>query len=178
MLEVIPALAQMAGMMAGFRLSRAVYAVSALGIADLLRDGPLTCDQLAAACEAHSPSLYRVMRALAAAGFFHEDAEGRFSLTPVGTTLCSDAAQTLLPTALELGSDRQWEMWGKLFESVCTGEAAWNRLHGSDFSDSCVTDPQLGQAVSAARTSIYIPSDEAIIEAYDFSPYHCVASVG
>ena len=55
-------------MILGIHISRAVSAVAALGIADLLADGPMTAAQLAQATQAHEGSLYRVLRLLASLG--------------------------------------------------------------------------------------------------------------
>src|ERR1700690_1387280 len=56
----------------GIHGSRAVYAVAKLGIADLLVDGPASCRELARVTGVHEPSLYRVLRLLAALGVFDE----------------------------------------------------------------------------------------------------------
>jgi hypothetical protein len=58
-------------MMTGYLISQSIY-VAKLGIADLLRDGPRTSEGLAAACQAHAGSLYRLMRGLASVGVFTE----------------------------------------------------------------------------------------------------------
>ena len=75
--------------MTGFRVSRATHVAAKLGIADLLKDGPKSSEELAQLTDTHAPSLYRVMRALASAGVFGQDEQGRFTLTPVAATLPS-----------------------------------------------------------------------------------------
>lgn len=52
----------------GIHISRAVYAVARLGIADLLAERPASVGALAVATDSHEPSLYRVLRCLAALG--------------------------------------------------------------------------------------------------------------
>src|SRR5262249_62077298 len=66
----------------GFWISRVICVVAQLGIADLLKNGPLDTEKLAAAARVHAPSLYRVLRTLASVGIFAEDEDERFSLTP------------------------------------------------------------------------------------------------
>jgi|SRR6185437_13081898 len=83
----------------GFQVSQALHVVATLGIADLLRDGTRGSDELAAAVDAHPQALYRVLRALAAAGVLHEDAARRFSLTDLGQCLRCDAADPVGPYA-------------------------------------------------------------------------------
>jgi hypothetical protein len=50
----------------GIHVSRCVYAAAELGIADLLAGGPVSCAELARITRTHEPSLYRVLRVLAA----------------------------------------------------------------------------------------------------------------
>jgi Dimerisation domain len=49
----------------GHYISRSLFLVARLGIADLLSDGPRHCNDLAKSTETHAPSLRRVMRLLA-----------------------------------------------------------------------------------------------------------------
>src|SRR5262249_53108121 len=49
----------------GFWETQAVYVAAKLGIADLLKDGPRSCDDLAKATRTHPSSLCRLMSTLA-----------------------------------------------------------------------------------------------------------------
>jgi hypothetical protein len=53
-------------------ISKPIYVVAELGIADLLSEGPKSIKYLAQASQSHVPSLYRIMRALANVGIFSE----------------------------------------------------------------------------------------------------------
>src|SRR3989442_15033516 len=77
-------------MMTGYWISQAIYAAAKLGIADLLKDGPKSADELARATGTHAPSLHRLLRALASLGIFAEDAQGRFGHTPLSVPLRPD----------------------------------------------------------------------------------------
>jgi hypothetical protein len=67
----------------GYQVSQALHAAATLGVADQLKDGPKSYDTVAEACGAHPRSLYRLLRALAAVGVFHESGNKGFSLTPL-----------------------------------------------------------------------------------------------
>src|SRR3954468_4474294 len=67
-----------------YRVSQAIYVFTKLGIADLLAAEPKTSDELARAVHAHSPSLYRLLRALTAASVVAEPSPGTFALAPSG----------------------------------------------------------------------------------------------
>ena len=53
-------------------VTKPIHVATELGIADLLRDGPLSIDTLAAKTDTHAPTLYRLLRALASLGVFVE----------------------------------------------------------------------------------------------------------
>ena len=74
----------------GFQVSQAIFAAAALGLADLMRDGARTLDELATATGAVPVALYRLMRTLAAVGVFCEQDEGTFALTERGQYLRDD----------------------------------------------------------------------------------------
>lgn len=61
--HAVPPAQQMVQLLAGFQLSQALYAVAALGIADLLRDGPRDAAVLAGQAGADAMALRRVLRA-------------------------------------------------------------------------------------------------------------------
>ena len=71
--DVPPPIALM-NMINGGWLSQAIAVAAKLNIADLLVDGPQTSTALAESTETHAGSLHRLLRTLASAGVFAEDA--------------------------------------------------------------------------------------------------------
>src|SRR5689334_23301967 len=100
--------AELRRLLNGYRVTQVIHVAATLGIADLLKEGPRHSDDLAAATHTHPGALYRVLRALAAIGVFQEDADKRFSLTPLGQCLRSDATQPVGPYATFVGRPHQW----------------------------------------------------------------------
>ena len=68
-------------MLTAVLLVQGLHVAAALGIADQLAGGARGVDDLANATGADPASLYRLLRMLAAAGVFCEEADGRFALT-------------------------------------------------------------------------------------------------
>ena len=60
------------GIALGYLVSRSLHVATDLGIADLLKDGPKTIEDLAPTTGSHRESLYRLLRTLAAQGVFAE----------------------------------------------------------------------------------------------------------
>src|SRR6185503_10985490 len=86
----MPPAAILLQMMDGIKVTQLIHVAAVLGLADLLRDGARTSDDLAAAVDAHPGALYRVLRALAGLGIFRETDCRRFELTPLAEPLRSD----------------------------------------------------------------------------------------
>ena len=103
--------AAMLQMIGGFRISRAIYLAAKLGIADLLKDGPKSSEELAQLTGTHAPSLYRVMRALASCGIFAENQQGQFTMTPLAATLRSDVPGSLRAWAIVSLGDEGYQTW-------------------------------------------------------------------
>ena len=74
----------------GSWMTQAIWVAAALGIADILEDGPCSVESLADKTGTHSNALYRVLRALASVGIFVQEQDGRFSLTPSAGLLRSN----------------------------------------------------------------------------------------
>src|SRR3954447_12342920 len=87
----------------GYQVSRAIHVAAALSIADLLAAGPKSSDKLAVESDANPDALYRLLRALAAVGVFHEDDDRCFSLTDLGECLRSDAPEPVAGWAAFIG---------------------------------------------------------------------------
>jgi O-methyltransferase/methyltransferase family protein len=162
----------------GYQITQAIHVAATLGIADQLRDGPRNADELAAASGAHAGSLYRLLRALAAVGVFHEEADRHFSLTPMGSCLRSDASTPVGPWANFVGRPYYWQAWGHLLHSVRTGESAFRYIHGTDVWTYRSQHPEESAVFDRSMTAISGGIGKAIAVAYDFSPFACVVDVG
>lgn len=162
----------------GFRVSQAIHVAATLGIADLLRDGPRSSDDLAAATGTHADALYRLLRALASVSVFREDPDRRFALTPLGECLRSDAHEPMGPWAVHIGQPEVWRAWGELLDSVRTGENAFCRVHGVNTWEYYVRNPQAGAIFDRAMTGLSRRQANVVLKAGNFERFRCVVDVG
>jgi O-methyltransferase/methyltransferase family protein len=162
----------------GFRVSQAINVVAALGIADLLKNGPRSSGDLAAATGTHADTLYRLLRALASVGVFREEADRRFMLTSLSQCLRSDALEPVGPYAVHIGEPRLWQAWGHLLESVRTGENTFRLVHGVDAWEYRRRNPEAGAIFDRAMTGQSRLQANALLKAYDFERFRCVVDVG
>jgi len=162
----------------GIHISRAVSVVAALGIADLLADGPMTAAQLAQAVQAREPSLYRVLRLLAALGVLTEHDHRSFSSTILGERLRTDAPASMRSWALLFGDADFLPPFEPIIEIVKTGKPGVDIAYGMGPFEFLAAHPDLArkfQAAMSERTAAFAPS---VAAGYDFSPARTVADIG
>jgi hypothetical protein len=162
----------------GFQVSEAIHVAATLGVADLLAEGPRTSDELAAATSAHAGSLYRLLRALASVGVFHEDEGRRFSMTPMGALLRSDVPGSLRGWAVYVGRPYFREAWRHLEHSIRTGDNAFQHVHGTDVWAYRAEHPDESAIFDLAMESLTGASNPALLDAYDFGRFGTVVDVG
>lgn len=160
----------------GYWRSRVVYLAARLGIADVLRDGPLTVEEIAAEVEAHPRSLHRLLRALASLGIFRERA-GRFELTASAELLRGDSPESMRSLVLAIG-DAPYAAWGEALHSIRTGEPAFDQVFGKSFFEHLAEGTEAGRVFDEAMRAQSDLSHAAVAEAYDFSRFRRVVDVG
>lgn len=168
---------QLAHLMSGYWYTQAIYVAAKLRLAELLKDGPKTADELAPAAGANARPLYRLLRALASVGIFTEDDQHRFGLTPMAECLRSDVPGSLWPMAILRGG-LQYEAWGQLLHSVQTGESAFEQIHGMPIFDYFAKHPEDGKLFDAAMTGVHGRETAAMLDASDFSGIGTLADIG
>lgn len=157
---------------------QAVYAASQLGVADALADGPRRAEEIATAVGAHAPSLSRLLRALAVAEVFAQDDDGRFSLTPGGELLRSDAPGSLRDWFMLQGADWYQRMLAQLESSVRTGTAGATSAFGVPFFAFLDADAEARRVFDRAMTSQHVDTTPAIVASYDFPGSGTIVDVG
>jgi hypothetical protein len=162
----------------GFQVSQALHVAALLAVADHLKDGPKSADVLARTCDAHPGSLYRLLRALAAVGVFHENDDMEFSLTPIGFCLTSDAVGTRRNWAQYIGGPGNWHAWGNLLHSIKSGEGAYPVTHGMGSWSYRQQHPEEQAVFDSAMTGNSLSHARAVIEAYDFKTFSRIVDIG
>ncbi len=159
-------------------ISMAISVVAKLRVADLLADGPKSLADLATETKTHAPSLYRIMRSLAAVGVFAERDDGRFALTPMSEFLRTGVKGSLRGLADFFGSDWSWRAWGQTLESVRTGRAAFHIVFGESVFDYLSVHPDESAVFNEGMTGFTSSIAPAVAEAYDFGAFGTVVDVG
>ncbi len=162
----------------GIHSSRAVYVAARLGIADLLANGPVSAAELARITGTHQPSLYRVLRLLAALDVFDEVSPGSFGLTVLGDRLRSGAPAGMRSWAIFLEAVGGVLPFEHILDTVRTGTPGIDIAFGMGLFELLAQHPGNAATFDAAmseRTAAFAPS---VADAYDFSDIRSIVDVG
>jgi len=177
--KMMPPQVAMVEMINAYQVSQAIYVAAQLGIADLLKDGAKSSEELAQLTGVDKQSLYRLLRSLASFGIFAEDEEKRFDLTPLAVTLQIDSPESVRAWAIMSGEKWHWNLWGNLIESVKTGKTAVEYTFGKpNIFEYFVQDSQAGNHFDEAMTNLASLNNSAIATGYDFSGISKLVDIG
>ena len=152
--------------------SQAIYIVAKLRLADYLKDGPKSVEDLAQETKTHPDSLYRLLRMLSSIGIFaetkKEDKEQqqvdqsirRFELTPMASLIQSETKNSIRNFALMFGLES--------FKNA-------NGLEIYEYLDRNQKEAQIFNSAMASLTSSVTP---LISSMYDFSQFNTVIDIG
>jgi methylase of polypeptide subunit release factors len=167
---------QLLQMITSYWTAQAIHVAAKLKLADLVKDGLKTAQQLAQATRTHPQALYRLMRALASVEVFCEDEQGRFSITPIAECLL-DRPGSQYAVALMMG-DEHYRAWGDLLYSVQTGKPAFDHVFGKPIFDFLSEHAEQAKIFDAAMTGFHGPETQAMIDAYDYTGVNTLVDIG
>lgn len=173
-----PPPAVMLTLITGRWVSHMIYVAAKLELADRLRHGPRTVEELATEAEVQASALYRVLRALASVGVFAETKGKRFKLTPLAITLQKAVPNSLHAAALFWEEKYMEEAWAQLLHGVKTGEIPFLKAHGVSLFEHLEKHPEDFKIFGATMTSISFMENPAITAAYKFSGVPMLVDVG
>ncbi len=170
--------ARMGELLTGHWVSQMLFALTKLGVPDMLGPKALAPDAIAKQVGANAAYLRRVLRALTSVGVFAEDARGRFKLTKLGETLRSGRPGSLRDFALMIGDDYNFRSWESLHDALKTGRTAFDIHHGLPIFEYLKRNPEKDRQFSAAMASISGTESEAVARAYPFGKLATLVDVG
>ena len=178
MAKKLPPPAAMFALIMGRCVSQLIFVAAKLELADHLKHGPRTVEELAAAAEVQAPPLYRVLRALASVGIFAEIKNRRFKLTPLAATL-QKAAPGSMHAAAQLWEGKYLEeAWAQLVHGVKTGEIPFFKAHGVPVFEYLEKHPESLKVFGETMTNVSSTENPAIAAAYKFTGIRTLVDVG
>ena len=157
--------------------TQALGVITALGVPDLLNDGPQSALDLAQAARCDASSLSRLLRALTSIDILRELDDGRFALTASGSLLRSDVVGSLAAWAA-FSSTQSWSTWQQLEQSVRTGSSVRKQATGVDGFRHLDLDPVRAQLFNRAMVALTEPVADAFARRVELKPGSVVVDVG
>jgi hypothetical protein len=173
-----PPQAVLFNLITGRWVSQLIYVAARLELADHLKHGPRTAEELATVAEVQAPALYRVLRALASVGVFAETKDKRFKLTPLAVTLQKAVPGSMRAAALMLGEKYLEVSWAHLLRGVKTGENPFLKAHGVTLFEYLEKHPEDLKIFGETMTNVSSTENPAIAAAYKFSGIRMLVDVG
>ena len=161
----------------GAAVTQAIYVAAKLGIADILANGEKSVDEIAIAADAHSPSLYRILRSLASLGVFTETEKRIFANTPVSEVLRSGIPGSMRGSMIFMGEPWHYNVWADMLHSAKTGETAWKETHGEEVFDWFAKNPEASEIFNGCMSELSAGSAPAVVAGYDFSGIDTIADI-
>jgi len=170
--------------------SRAIYIVAKLRLADYLKDGPKSVQDLAEETKTHPDSLYRLLRMLSSIGIFAETKnEGDeqqqvdqnirlFELTPMASLIQSETRNSIRNFALMFGLESFKNAIDDLLYSIQTGENSFKHANGLDMYEYLDRNQKEGQIFNSAMASLTSSVTPLISSMYDFSQFNTIIDIG
>jgi len=174
----IPPLMALDNLITGCWKAQLVFVAAKLELTDLLKNGPLSADELTKMTQCHGPSLERVLRGLVSIEILSYSGDGRYQLTPIGACLQNGAPGDMRIAAIETGEEWHWRAWGALLYTVRTGETAFHQAFGKNFYTYLDEQPEASDIFSEFMASFLRKMCTPLVTVYDFAPYKTVVDVG
>ena len=159
------------------RVTAVIYVAVRLGIAERLRNGPLSLPELAKGTGADEQALGRLLTALSTIGICERRGENSYALTEVGACLDGEAEQSFKGWAIfeaEMLSTR----WNGMLESVMTGKTAAELQGLANSFELMGRTPEHVDKFNAAMVDLTQLVTPDILRSYDFSGISHLMDVG
>src|SRR4051812_4811620 len=161
----------------GFAFAQAIYVAAEVGIADLLRDGSRSIEDLAQTTRTDAEALYRVLRFLASEGVFREESPRRFVQTDLSDALRADASDSPRDF-IRMVNQEPYAAWGHLLHSVRTGRTAFEHVFGAPRFEWLASHPEQASLFQRAMIALGQGNNLEAAKAYDFTGCKRVVDIG
>ncbi|MCK1715238.1 MULTISPECIES: acetylserotonin O-methyltransferase [unclassified Bradyrhizobium] len=159
------------------RVTAVIYVAAKLGIPELLRDGPLSADELAKSTGADKQALSRLLVALSTIGICAAAGEDRYSLTDLGAVLDGTAEKSFKAWAIFEGQ-MLYSRWNGLLDSIMTGKTAAQLQGVGDSFELMARNPETVSIFNAAMVDVTRFVTPDVLRAYDFGGITHLMDVG
>jgi predicted protein tyrosine phosphatase len=162
----------------GLAKTHTLAALARHGVADIIGDGALTALEIAERAGVDADAVHRALRGSATLGFFRLRSDGRFENTRLSRTLMSGKMSRIREFAMYFASGSNAASWGDLAKTIETGEAAFDRVHGTTVWDWYAKHPDEEAMFAHVMMGITLVEAPVIATLYPWKEHQKVCDVG
>lgn len=159
-------------------LSHAITAISRTKLPDLLNEKAVHIDELARVSGLHPPTLYRVMRALAANGIFIETRTGEFAHNDVSSLLKTESSESWAAMAKMWNHPSCLSGWMHFSSCLQDGKSGIEHAFGKPLYEHLDEVDQATNAFADAMISNSAQASTAIARGFAFEKFRSVVDIG
>lgn len=164
-------------LMSGEWVSRALYVATKLEIADHLKDGPKTVQDLAILSQSNPESLQRILHLLAGFGIFEEQDNGMFMNNDTSSLLMKSHPDSLHALSIFFGEDIH-TAWDALLKSVKTGTPAFELSFKQPVFAFFKDHPDRAALFQDAMKQKSMAVIKSSLSTYDFGQFGSIYDIG
>lgn len=161
----------------GFLISRGLYVIAELKIADQLLDGPKSAAHIAQKLTINADATFRLMRMLAAHGIFTYESDDTFALNEISELLTTTHPNSLHGFLLH-EDEARWQSYGAMSFTIKTGNPSFNYLFKEGYFDYIARDKKRSEQFDKGMASISEKENLQIADSIDFSKHTTLVDVG
>jgi hypothetical protein len=161
----------------GFRASQIVHAAVALGIPDLLADGPKRADAISAATEIPADRVRRLLRGLVVLGVVREVDGAFFENTEVGDVLRAGVPGSRRPLAM-MHFPQSYRAWEHFVETLRSGVTGHSLAYGRTLWETLAADPDFAARFNEGQAANSRAVGDFVAASGDFAGARIVVDVG
>ncbi|HLM76011.1 MAG TPA: methyltransferase [Polyangiaceae bacterium] len=164
--------------MMGMMFTVTLAAMARYGVADMLKSGPLTAEEIAARAGTDPDATHRALRWLASRGVFELKPDGRFENNRLSKGLMSGRRMRGREAAQYFGSLSNIAAWCDLERTLETGKNAFERVLGTSVWAWFDRHPDERENFAHAMMGITVATAPLVAELFPFAEAKVVCDIG
>ncbi|MFI5343213.1 MAG: methyltransferase [Chlamydiales bacterium] len=164
-------------LLSGEWVSRALYVVTKLEVADYLQDGPKSVQEIATSSQSNPESLRRILHMLVGFGIFEERDDGVFMNNEASALLAKSNPESLHALSIFYGEDIH-SSWDQLLNSINTGTPAFQLTFKQPVFSYFKENPPRAALFQEAMREKSIAVIKSALSSYDFGQFGSIYDIG
>jgi acetylserotonin N-methyltransferase len=166
-------------LMEAFRRSKTMFAAVSLGVFDLLADGPLEGEKVAARLKANPDAMQRLLEACVSLQLLTSTA-GIFANTDVADVYLRSSSERALTGYIQYSNDALYQLWGHLEDAVREGTPRWEQTFGwpGPIFEHFFSTPEKMRTFTLAMHGQGVSTSPDVVRAFDLSRFGTIVDLG